>query len=454
MARAWVKVLGIGLTLWVLRGPVVAVATGAAILWFVPQAQDLLVEPVMDGCWPALLLATGVLFAWAIPTHYAARLLVATDARYVSTCCFRGCLARWSPRLLAMLIFVILIGAAFRARGNIPDLNGADIAISDKAKNGLLWLAAGFAVLMVVFLAYAMKREALANWPPVRAFESFAQATWKKVPNWLRMPFSLNPAQAVSASALGPLLLLVLFGALAVWPIFRPYDFAAAFPRAAAVPFVLGGWIPLLALLSGLGRRYRVPFITLIIVLLLVLPVLLGSSYRVEPVNASHQARVVRGDKADPVDTQRLTLKKAIELWKERNPCDNDGCPRPIIVAASGGASRAGFFTASVIGQMLDGNLPVSGQQTAPISGEALRNRLFAFSTVSGSSVGAVMAIAAMAAASDQKQPCTGKTPLWYRAADGRIDTWRDCLEALMAGDFLTPIFTGFVFHDVLRFIG
>jgi predicted acylesterase/phospholipase RssA len=101
---------------------------------------------------------------------------------------------------------------------------------------------------------------------------------------------------------------------------------------------------------------------------------------------------------------------------------------------------------------MLDGGL-ASAQSENPVpAGEALRNRLFAFSTVSGSSVGAVMATAAMAA-SAEKQPCTRQSPLWY-GATGPIRTWRDCLESLMAGDFLTPIFTGFVFHDVLRFIG
>ncbi len=458
MARCWISVLDIGLTLWVLRAPFAAVLVGAGIVLLVPQAQDLLVEPATDGLAAALLLNLGVLFAWAMPTHYAARLLVTTDARYVrrmgtEQCrggkCFRSWLARWSPRLLTVLIFLALIGAAFQARSNIPDLKEA--AISAGVRERLLWLAAGFGALMIVFLAYAVGRGTLARWAPIVAVESFARSVWTIVPRPVRTALSLNPAKAATASPLGSLLLLFLFVTLAVWPIVQPYEFARFFPRAAAVPFVLGGWVPVIALLSGLGRRYRAPLITLPILLLLLLPAVFHRSYWVQPVNANDQASTVMNARTI-VDTSGLTLNDAVRFWKAKN-CDPQGCPRPIIVAASGGASRAGFFTASVVGQMIDGGL-ASAQSENPVpAGEALRNRLFAFSTVSGSSVGAVMATAAMAASPDEKQPCTGKSPLWY-GATGPIRTWRDCLEALMAGDFLTPIFTGFVFHDVFRFIG
>ena len=82
-------------------------------------------------------------------------------------------------------------------------------------------------------------------------------------------------------------------------------------------------------------------------------------------------------------------------------------CPRPILIAASGGASRAGFFTASVIGKLLDTKTKLpSGEEIGP---EGVRNRIFAISSVSGSSVGAVMTIGALAA-SDGRQPCNADT--------------------------------------------
>ena len=81
-----------------------------------------------------------------------------------------------------------------------------------------------------------------------------------------------------------------------------------------------------------------------------------------------------------------------------------------------------------------------------------VRKRLFAISGVSGSSVGAVMAVAALG---DQARQLRSSLP-----ADGipavvghqTIGNWRDCFEALTSGDFLTPTFIGLAFHDTVRF--
>src|SRR2546430_222647 len=80
-AGRWDYVLDVGLTLWILRGPLAVVAIGALILLMVPQSQDLLVETATDlGSTVTLLLL--LTLVWALPTHYAARLLVATDERF------------------------------------------------------------------------------------------------------------------------------------------------------------------------------------------------------------------------------------------------------------------------------------------------------------------------------------------------------------------------------------
>jgi hypothetical protein len=455
MARWWVHILDIGLTLWVLRGPLTAVLLGAAILLIAPQAQDLLVEPVMGGFQQPFLLAIGVIFIWAIPTHYAARLLVESDARYLrrigtSQHGFRYCLSKWAPRLLGAAIFVILALAAWKSWSIVPDL--ARKSVSDDVKVRLLWLIAGFALLTVLFVVYTIVRPCIAASRPFRTLEAIATAVLQLIPARLRNCLSLNPARSAAGSALGPLLLLGLFVAFAGVPIFHPYTFAKWFPRAASVPFALGGWIPLVALLSGLGRRHRAPFVTIVLLVLAILPIFFHDFYRVPVVDAGKQAaEVMKGRSSGRIDSSALKLNDAVALWKSANKCDKP-CPRPIIVAAAGGASRAGFFTASVLGQLLDGDL-ADGKSGRHVSGQALQNRLFAFSTVSGSSVAGVMVAAAMAQSGDGKQPCKGASDLWYRDGEA-IDNWRSCLEALLAGDFLTPIFTGFVFHDVFRFIG
>jgi hypothetical protein len=59
------------------------------------------------------------------------------------------------------------------------------------------------------------------------------------------------------------------------------------------------------------------------------------------------------------------------------------------------------------------------------------------------------MTTTALAAGGPNMQmPCPSTAvPLWY---GDQIKNWRGCLEALMAGDFLTPTFIGLTFQDVL----
>ena len=62
------------------------------------------------------------------------------------------------------------------------------------------------------------------------------------------------------------------------------------------------------------------------------------------------------------------------------------------------------------------------------------------------------MTVAAFTRAGAQMKqpPCApGKPDLWYGKT---ITNWQDCLEALMAGDFLTATMIGLTFHDTIRF--
>ncbi len=241
---------------------------------------------------------------------------------------------------------------------------------------------------------------------------------------------------------MGPLLLFIMFVLFAALPMFFPLEFANAFPRAAAVPFVIGGWIPLLAILSGLGRRLHAPLLLFFFILKTVLPLRLSPDY-VIPVKPA-TAQQVTG----------ISLNGAVDLWKHANNCAGAGqrCPRPIIVAAAGGASRAGFFTASVIGQMLDDELKVGEGLGHRLSPPEVTKRLFAFSTVSGSSIAAVMTVAALASSEDGISPPCRHRLEGYWDSNANLQSWRSCLETLLSGDFLTPIFTGLVFHDAMPF--
>jgi hypothetical protein len=189
-----------------------------------------------------------------------------------------------------------------------------------------------------------------------------------------------------------------------------------------AVPFILGGWLPFLSYLSGLGRACRAPLIILFFAFIATATFFFGDNHSVRLVNAGPS-----------VDPRPLALEEAVSLWKAAN-CPADGsCPRPLIIAAAGGASRAAFFTATVLGYLIDTAPSASSGLTA----EQVRKRLFAISGVSGGSVGAVMIAAALAQSVGGSPPCHAEAPpLWWK--NDKVISWRDCLEVLTSGDFLS----------------
>jgi hypothetical protein len=96
--------------------------------------------------------------------------------------------------------------------------------------------------------------------------------------------------------------------------------------------------------------------------------------------------------------------------------------------------------------------------------------QLFAISAVSGGSLGAVLTYAALADAQRDnvemgigRPPCTkkglrdeawfGASAIWQQQVQWADPTlsWRDCLQLLSAGDFLSPVFLGMMSNDPLR---
>lgn len=361
-----------------------------------------------------------------------------------------------TPRVLGALTFVAMLAGIYRSWLNLPTIGDHGYIASVEWRLftlGALVLATG-----VLFYLYTIYREDIATWPIFARAERVASILMSLpraiVADVLLPPTRMRAGGAV-ASNLGPFLLLLMFVCFTILPILFPLTFAELFPRAGAVAFIIGGWIPLLAYLSAVGREARAPFISIAIALAILLPLFLRYDYSVRLIQAEkHVAELVPGTSADSVKPlmEGIGLGDAVAWWKAAN-CDPAGkCPRPIIIAAAGGASRAGFFTASVIGQLLDDTLVVDGAGHGLTAAE-IAKRMFALSTVSGSSVGAVMTVAALAASRDGAQPC--RIPahgLWFGPHDNEKIGWRACLEALMSGDFLTPVAAGFVFRDVLRF--
>jgi hypothetical protein len=324
----------------------------------------------------------------------------------------------WTPRVLGLLTFVAVLIAIQRSDQNLPDFK--DEVIKATIEATLNWLTGLVIASAFAFFAYTICRPRDSDFFLFRILKRFNH--WLE-PLWRWFSPGAKDPQGETSRNVGRFLLFALFVTILVIFLIGP-DFAAKFaPRSMAVPFILGGWLPFLSYLSALGRQWRAPLILGLFALVAVLAVLVGDNHAVRRVNAQNTAGA-------NVDVKPIPFQDAVTLWKGENHCTNApaNCPRPIIVAASGGASRAGFFVATVLGYFMQ------DADNHGLDPNAVRNRLFAISSVSGGSLGAVMVAKALDQKTDSKDfhkdfPCK-KAPidLWW----GRtVGNWRDCFDPL-----------------------
>ncbi len=120
-----------------------------------------------------------------------------------------------------------------------------------------------------------------------------------------------------------------------------------------------------------------------------------------------------------PID--RLSLPGAFDLWQKQQP---PGRKKTMaLVAVQGGASRAGYWTAAALAKL---------REAAKAKGVDLDPHIFAISTVSGGSVGAVGYVASLKA--------------WPDAPDFNLRLLR-----FAGADGLGAAMTGFLFPDLLQ---
>jgi len=457
--RRWNNVLDLLIVLWVARASVFTLVLGFLLLDLTPQAQDLFAALAPSGIWQVTKFFLLAFIIWAIPTHYSARLLLDTDSRLNLRAVVRpniGTISKLVPRLLGLATFIIVMCSIGRAAANLPSLK--QTGYIDGIICSLRWCALLTLVAAFLFCLYLTARKANAVDALLKRIGRVAQSAlrWvrdlivsvlRSIVAFFHPPTRLKLAYPAAAGALadsrtvGKTLLGFVFLAFLAILAFGANWAAEQFPRAQVIPLVLGGWLPLLTLLSHYGRRFRAPLILATILSVMGLTAFLGNNHSVRRINIAETA-------SQNGLTTRMDLREAVTLWQKANDCEGKGatCPRPIIVAAAGGASRAGYFMASVIGHLL------AEAKTHGLDENTVRKRLFAISSVSGGSVGAVMTVSALAAAPDSAQanPCTKKDIDLYYA--DKITNWRECLEALMVGDFLSPTFIGLMFHDMFPF--
>jgi hypothetical protein len=409
------------------RVSLLSVLAGTFLFLMATPARDLFADvtfgalPARAGAWGHWLwFFTGLVLVWAFPVHYAARRMLRSEA-WMYSCRVRDEISQrtvhevrrdlkrsivWVPRLLAVVPFVAVLVGLYKAHAVVARAMALETA--QGASRQILALAVLDILIGAAFLAFLTSRRILTR----------------------RMSEHLGRALAFVYAG--------FVTALFVVSVFRPFFLADAAPRAATVPLLMGGFVFLATFLAWLAHKYCVPFLALAVI---------GTLW-VTAQNVHFNDVRTLPSASDDLGKRQIDIGEAVEKWKAAN-CDARGCPPAVIVAAEGGASRAAFAAATAVGELIDqaSALPdAAGRAIAPA------RRIFAISGVSGGAFGAATIRTALAdalARGEGSPPCLRAPPGWFAAAAGDVkSSWRACLQALVAGDYLSPAFVGLAFRD------
>lgn len=449
----------LGRTIWIARVPVVSIAA-ALLIFSQAEALDLFVDIPPDKLhrvlhWVGFYVAA-VLF-WVLPVHFSARVALQLNHERTGVDTPRRYLAFVvaPPRILSVLCLLVIAYAFLRAWNHVPSVGRGTLA--GEARQHLLWAsywAVGLSVACMLVFAWLSRLSVLER-SKLRPIAPALYDRLDSVVGWCkpRRRYTTRPVFEEERLAAAQhntlisvfLLLTIVFAldiALCVLFLWRPVAqylpaLESYLPRAVFVPVLLGFYIPGLALLGILSHRFRLPLIVAFLLALGIWGLFQERRHdvRLPPVSSG------------PV--QRIALEEAIDRWKDANGCTQGKCPRPIIVAGSGGASRAAFMTANTLAAL---------QERYP----SFRQRLFAMSTVSGSSLGAAAFLAGLSWKDDRPDPdrCRDRRfQLWFGChdiGDEALDdpsktTLQRRVQLFLAHDFLTPVAVAFTFSDMWR---
>lgn len=263
------------------------------------------------------------------------------------------------------------------------------------------------------FLRLLLVLSAAGFFPLVIWRTKLGLAITNRAPKAPRAP-KLGRGWVIFSAALGALGML----AFVVSPVTVP-----RFLGAPTVVFLgVGLIIPYLVIANQFGRIFQIPVVPAL--LLLALLVSIFPAFDNHAVGRRALSAPMGKPAERPVAT-RLDLDAAYGLWRDQAPRDAQGRRIMVLMAAEGGASRAGFWTGEVISAL--------EEQTQG----RLRNALFAISSVSGGSVGAVGYAATL-----RENPAIAPQAV------------APAIERLTGADALSPVIGGLLFPDLFhRFV-
>lgn len=275
------------------------------------------------------------------------------------------------------------------------------------------------------------------------------------------------PSENVRGLMLGLFSLTLVMGLWLAFAIKDPGHPPFGLKRALLLPVLLGIWVPLLTAISFFSNHLRFPFLTSFIIAGFAITWLTGDNHDIKL--ASPYKTPIEQRSEQPSTEGKLPLKQALMQWMSKHKCSQTprSCPPPLIIAASGGASRSAFYVATVLGQMHDtpqifwpNQIP---KNKRPLTPQKVKDHIFAISSVSGGSLGSAAYVTLLRAEQTSLfpgHPCQTKPlqqdRLLFSVPAKQKDklnlpvNWKNCLQALTAGDFLSPTMVAYAFRDNL----
>ena len=372
--------------------PVIAAfALGVSgILLFMPQGRDLVRGVGEDGLGRvSIAFAIGLLF-FGIQAWSWSRIVVASNYGTDRTRWRPRRLLEWGPRVLAFIPFVAAAIAL-------------EVSFRWNAPVALLLLAIGAAFLGLAIARVPLTRRLVGD----TRTAPWVQGAW---------------VIAGLATTLGAMVVAILW----------PAGIGVALGGPAIVVFGLGFIIPVITIACQLGTSLRIP----VTGALLLWAVLLGVFF--DNHRVGRRALIAETGGA----TDRPTLASAFKLWAGQQPVGANGKTTMALIAVQGGASRAGYWTAVALAELQTAAAKLTGKDGKPVD---FGSHIFAISSVSGGSVGAVGYSAMLKTAAPNVRTPTTK---------GDAETLTNDLLGFAGRDALGPALTGMLYSDLLyRFL-
>jgi hypothetical protein len=466
----WAALRALFYSLWVCRVSFLSVIGGLALFLLVPEAQTVFLDLYtrLIGLWHWLAFYVSVLVFWMLPVQLSARVMLHAGRYRVPE--EDG---RWYAYLLVHLPWVLALACLaavavgqYRAMDHLPGmdqipgrgsrLDPLEVAAGTQLGSLLwatlvliaVWLTAWIVLPRVIHRLTV--RHGLLDIGALRFIATLMfghRATTRGYGMHIALPGGdragrLSPGQLQSAGAAVGLAAILLVGLILIFR--SPLDIWPSLGRAPMFPVLVGAWLPLLTVFGYAAHRSRLPVLAAFILLM---------TFVGNWMTGLHDVRLaVQTGATGPLEARQVKLIEALGWWRKANGCSEklgESCnKRPIIVAAEGGASRAGFFTGSLLAQIED--LSIKADPKTPFS-----RQLFAVSTVSGSSLGLAVFAALLDDSQGEAWPRPVAEPkanaLWFRS--GRAlgvggtneeplpndPSRKDILQQILAGDFVTP---------------